>query len=194
MIEAVLRLVSRELNGYLDSKYRRQGNGTELVMPGNVHQDGVVAFEEENKIIASVINIERDTTRRKFNYRSTDDGSRSSYVRPAFDLNVFLLFSAYFNTDNYLKGLDYLSGILSFFQENGLFAPPSDSPLAEQGIQKLSFELVNLNLQEMSNLWGAMGAKYIPSVIIKTRLITIDEGAIRESIPVISGTDTETES
>lgn len=193
MIEAVLKTMSRELNLYLDSKYRKQANGTQLVLPGHVHQDGAVAFEEENKIIASVINIERELNRRQFQTRSADDGSYSATTRPPFELNIYLLFSAFFNTDNYLKGLEYLSGVMRYFQEYGLYQTPADSELATVGIHKLSFEFVNLNLQEMSNLWGAMGSKYIPSLIIKTRLVVIDEGTIRESLPAISGAETETE-
>jgi hypothetical protein len=39
----------------------------------------------------------------------------------------------------------------------------------------------------MNNVWAALGAKYMPSVIYKMRMLTIDGSIIREFRPEISG-------
>jgi hypothetical protein len=45
--------------------------------------------------------------------------------------------------------------------------------------------MYNLSFQEQNNLWGSMGAKYVPSVLYKVRMVTIDEGSIVLEVPEI---------
>jgi len=58
-------------------------------------------------------------------------------------------------------------------------------------------EFINSDLQQLTNLWGMLGAKYIPSVVYKLKMLTFSSNTIVEEVPLtlvsslkkISGTD-----
>ena len=81
MIHEVLPAVVSELNNYLASKLDAE---SDKVIIGNlINQDGSIGLKEENKIICSLINIERD-------------GSRQMYLpgqNPPVAINLFVIFS-----------------------------------------------------------------------------------------------------
>ena len=94
---------------------------------------------------------------------------------PAVHLNVYLLISSFFKDDDYHIGLSWLSLAISFFQQHSNFN--SNVYKMPKGLDKLSFELVNLDIDNMSRFWGALGARYQPSVIYKMRMLTVDSDA-----------------
>jgi hypothetical protein len=120
----------------------------------------------------SLINIEEDrVSRSQENYvRSTSN--TIIYKNPKVYLNLYLLFSV--NLSNYLESLKRLSYIIQFFQYRNVFTPLT-SPSLPDGIEQLIFDLYTPNFQDLNNLWGIMGSKYLPSVIYKMRLISISE-------------------
>ena len=46
------------------------------------------------------------------------------------------------------------------------------------GFNKLEFHIAKLDYLAMQNLWTAMGAKYMPSVVYKMRLIEVQANEI----------------
>jgi hypothetical protein len=50
---------------------------------------------------------------------------------------------------------------------------------------KITVEPVNLNYQELTNLWSVLGGKYYPSMVGKIRMVTVDAQEI-ESVKRIS--------
>ena len=54
------------------------------------------------------------------------------------------------------------------------------------------YEVITLNADKLSNMWAALGAKYMPSVLYKVRMLTIDESVVREYRPVVSSLDNDT--
>ena len=52
-------------------------------------------------------------------------------------------------------------------------------------VEKLIFDWMNLNLEQVHQLWTTLGGHYIPSVIFKLRMITIDEHKIqKDALPI----------
>ncbi|MGV2481909.1 UNVERIFIED_CONTAM: DUF4255 domain-containing protein, partial [Salmonella enterica subsp. enterica serovar Weltevreden] len=45
----------------------------------------------------------------------------------------------------------------------------------------------------LSNLWSSLGAKYMPSVVYKMRMLTFDDTFVREFRPGISGVSDQKE-
>ncbi|HAA13271.1 MAG TPA: hypothetical protein DCE41_16890 [Cytophagales bacterium] len=72
--------------------------------------------------------------------------------------------------EEYDEGLKFLSEALYFFQAQPEFPVPGQPDAEYQ--QHLSFELVKLTYQEMHSLWTALGAKYVPSVLFKVRMLS----------------------
>ncbi|MEL7117996.1 MAG: DUF4255 domain-containing protein [Bacteroidota bacterium] len=167
MIHEFIPLIALELREYLDMKFDAPD---EVVILSNlVEQDGSIAIREENKVVVSLINVERDGT------NQMAGGGLSRGDIPVH-VNVYVLFSAYFT--NYAEALKFLSGVIGFFQANPTFTIFGDT---------VRVEMFNLDFKEISNLWAALGAKYIPSVIYRLRTLNMDEGKIRDVLPPISG-------
>jgi hypothetical protein len=56
-------------------------------------------------------------------------------------------------------------------------------------MDNVSFEIFNLSIQEQSNLWSTIGAKYIPSILYKVRVVAIDEQALLPDTVEIKGVE-----
>ena len=41
------------------------------------------------------------------------------------------------------------------------------------GLEKIAIDMENLNMQELNNLWGTIGAKYVPSVVYRLKTVAL---------------------
>ena len=178
MIHEILSAIVTDMNAYLRVKFNTR---EDKVLPSIiVDQDGSVVLREKDKIILSVVNITKDGTR--------GGGPGSDPGNMPINLAVYILFSAYFN--DYMEALKFLSGVVGFFQAKGNithFNTPGLSP----EVPPLGFEVVKLSFDEMSNLWSALGAKYMPSIIFRMRSVPITDQRIRDVDPVISAIESK---
>jgi hypothetical protein len=129
----------------------------------------------------SLVSIEEDRVS-----KSQENFVRSNntiiYKNPKVYLNLYLLFSV--NMASYTESLKRLSYIIQFFQYRNVFTPVT-SPSLPVGIEQLIFDLYTLSFQDLNNLWGIMGSKYLPSAIYKMRLISISEEFVQGEAGVI---------
>lgn len=188
MVDKALNFVLGELDGHLKAKF---GSVQELVVLSNiVDQDGSVPTEAENKLILTLINTERESAAQSANaFPRSPAGTSFSHVNPPLNLNLYLLVAAQFS--NYDQALLMLSSAIGFFQGKQVFTS-QNTPTFPRELEKLTVEIVNVKLEELSHLWGAIGAKYVPSIIYKIRMLTIQEAWVTEEIPPITGIDTTT--
>jgi Pvc16 N-terminal domain len=89
---------------------------------------------------------------------------------------------------NYAEALKLLSAVLGYFQGKPMFNAQSASTFPK-GLERLTMEVVNLDVQGVNNLWGNLGVKYQPSVLYKARMFTVQEAWVVEQVPPISGID-----
>ncbi|PLX13000.1 MAG: hypothetical protein C0594_01780 [Marinilabiliales bacterium] len=182
MIYEALSFIVQELNDYfgLRSDIAEQ----KIVLSNLVNQDGTPALKEENKIVVSLVNIQEEKL----------GASSSSSIRnlksmtganPPLCLNLFVLFSAVFGSKLNEEALKYISALVGFFQANHVFDSQSYSDL-DSSIDKLVFEIYNMDFLEQNQLFGSLGAKYAPSVLYKIRMLVIEEGMIRRDIGDVS--------
>lgn len=179
MIYEALSCLVDEINDYFRSRLKI--NEEKIVLSGLVNQDGTIAIQGENKIVVTLINIEKETSK-TVSQKSLGGFSSSS---PPLNVNVYILFSAYFSGNNYPEALRFLSFIIAYFQNKGVFNK-SNTPALDNRIEKLIFDMEDLNPDTLSNMWSTLGAKYMPSVLYKMRMLTFDESVIREFRPAIS--------
>ena len=92
---------------------------------------------------------------------------------PPVHLNLYLLFSFEFLT--YETSLLHLSNTIGLFQEKRVYSAANASAINPfpAGLEKLIFELHNMNFEALNNLWGVMGGAYFPSIIYKVRMVRI---------------------
>ena len=101
-------------------------------------------------------------------------------------LNLYLLASANYDSKNYTEALKMISTLIGIFQANPYLNKEND-PDMPVSIDLLRFEIFNLPIKELSHIWSGIGAKYVPSIIYKVRMLTIQEGQITEQIPGVGG-------
>ena len=96
------------------------------------------------------------------------------------------MFSAYFPNFNYVEALRYISLVIEFFQINSTF-DHSNTPGLPENASKIKTELFNISIDEINQLWGNIGANYIPSISYRFRHLLYDGNMISEDTPQILG-------
>lgn len=176
--EAVNHIVSR-LNQHL----RRSPDLVEdaVVVSNILEQDGSVVSNVENKLVAFLVNIQKDTMPHR-QVNGTATGADRSVVthRPVY-LNLYLMFAAHFSGNNYQDALRSISNTINFFQSVPVFNH-QNSPDLDERIEKLVLDIENLSMHELSTLWGVLSGKYMPSVLYRVRMIAFDSGDVVEQV------------
>ncbi len=182
MIDVCLNALLTELNSYIKSKIGIVEQ--KVVLANLVGQDGFPAIEEDNKIVMSLVDIAKEdlgTNAKEY----IPQGQGFIAKNPAITFNIYVLFSVHFKTQQMLEGLKYLAMVIAFFQSKAHFTV-QNTPLLQQGsLDNISVELMGLNAQEKSNLWGYLGAKYVPSILYKIGMISIEDSLFVTEVPEI---------
>jgi hypothetical protein len=162
--------------------------GSPRVVLGNIATLNDAGVAESN-VLLSLINIEEEVLRRDpENYFKRDPSI--VYKNPPMHFNTTIAFGAYLPNQNNL-GTNYegsitkIQKVIGFFQRQNVFEH-TNFPDLPNGIEKLNFELVNLNLEQLHHLWSMLGGKYIPSVVYKMRMVAIDEALESTEAPWIT--------
>lgn len=177
MIANVLDSIIKDLNQFLRRKYELKEDIA--VISKVVNQDGSIPIMVENKIICSLIGIEQE--RVNLNYKPTNVQKNAP-----INLNMHLLFAANFQDTSYLQSLSLLSGLIAFFQGKKVFTS-KNTPGLSSNTDKITLDIITISLKELTHLWGAIGAKYMPSIIYKIRMVVIDQNRLLEETTLISG-------
>lgn len=179
MIDKAITLIKDKVNAYL--KLKADITEDKVAINNILSQEGSTSHLPENSILLTLVNIEEDRilTNTKDIYKEVSD-DRISKVNPPVHLNLYLLFSANFSEDNYIEAIKFLSYLIGFFQAYPVFNHQNSSELNEN-IEKLILDLYNMNFEHQNHLWGTLGAKYMPSVMYKVRLVTIQEDNVVET-------------
>lgn len=167
MIHEFVPIIASELSDFLDSRFDTSEDP--VALSNIVDQDGSVAIKGENKVIVTLVNIERD---------GSNQMQGGGYHRGDLPVhvNLYVLFSAYFN--DYIESLKFISGVIGFFQANPTFTYMGNT---------VKVEMHNIDFRELGNLWTAVGAKCLPSVLYRIRTLNMDEDNIRDQIPPVAG-------
>lgn len=183
----VMELVRQKLNEY----FRSFDSMVEdwVVLSNMVDAEGRAYQEAVGKVVIFLANIQHETSISTFNRNLPTDMNRYAIVTPPVYIDLFLLFYANFSEKNYRDGLAMISGTISFFQENPLFNHAT-TPDLDPSIDKLSFEITNLDLAELNYLMGLAGVKYLPSVYYKVRMIPFRSDVVKAQVSAVRGTET----
>jgi hypothetical protein len=187
MIDKALLFISVQINHYLHVKLN-DTSSTEYIRPENVAWDdnpatsGATGAPATN-LFVTLVNIEEDRiSKSQDNY--VRQGNTVVYRNPKVHLNLFVLFSS--NYPEYKESLKMLSYIIQFFQSKNVFTPQNSPYLQTLGIRELIFDMVNIGFQDLNNLWGILGSKYLPSMLFKMRMVTISEDLQQGDAPLLN--------
>lgn len=187
MIEGTISFIEETLNAYLQNKMNFK---EERVISSNlVEQDGSVAIRDDNRVVISLVDLDQEPSLKNSNrVEISPEGSKKS-IQPPINLNLYIMFSCFFTSDNYKEGLKYLSNVILFFQGRPLFSNQSYPELNKHGIKKLSFEIYHPDYQARNNMWTILGIKYLPSIIYKVKVLSFYDQLVKEDIPSITKVD-----
>ena len=187
MIDQVLTFLNTQLDSYLRLKLDPTNSNPFIQLANIAWNDtetpgaGNGANTPSNAFI-TLVNIEEDRISKTPDNFVRQDNS-TIYKNPKVYLNLYVLFAV--NLSSYTESLKRLSFIIQFFQYQSVFTSLS-SPGLPAGVEKLILDLNTLSFQDMNNLWGILGSKYLPSVMYKLRLISISEEFVYGDAPLIN--------
>lgn len=170
MLDVAVSFLADEFNAYL---LRRTGSTTVGKMAaGPVMNDlGKLAIAS-GSIGACLINVEEErVVRAQLPERMLVKGSQVT-LQPELRLNLTLLFAA--NLTPYEMSLRGLSQVLTFFQSHPAFAS-DEYPGLDPRIGRLVVEMMSYGPEQLNQIWAYLGAKYLPSVIYRVRMVVLQD-------------------
>lgn len=197
MLRTALEFLAEELNLYIKRKDAGNfGNTDTVVVSGLMKPDGsfAIAADQGNdtfKIILTLVNLEEDRIAESQQFiRKIND--KIQVNNPPLNLNLHVLFSVF--TSNYATGLRLLSYVIGFFQSHSVFDTESHPHLNHkvesgkpwQRIGRIIADLHPISFEQQNNLWAALGAKYMPSVIYRIRTVTFTDSEPKMEAPPIT--------
>lgn len=181
MLMKSLQFTTTVLDQYIKNKY--QLDESKVILNNVIDSNGSIPTKNENKIVVSLINIEQETLQPFYIRNQKLPNGNYGDLNPSQRFNLDLLVTS--NFDDYNESLKFLNAVIQFFQSYVVLDATNFSNIPT-GLNKLEFEIEKLNYNQMHSLWTAMGAKYQPSIVYKTRLITIQSYDNESFTPAIN--------
>lgn len=183
MINAAISHLAFQLNQHFKNNFQLVEDV--VVVSNLVELDGSVAAAANNKLVLTLVNIEKDSLpHRPGNSPRGRDDRLLQTSAPLF-VNLYVMLSANFGAGNYTEALKYISHAIAFFQQRSVFDQVG-SPGLDERIERLVLDIENLPVPELNNLWGLLGGRYLPSMFYKVRMIAIDARAVTGQTPFIT--------
>lgn len=183
MIDNVLGLLSRRLNEHFANTDPR---AEDWVILANMADHAGQMFEDNrDKMVMSLVSIQHETVVSTYNRVKAVADSYAAVAPPVY-IDIQIMLMANFYNKNYAVGLRMISKVISFFQQNPSFSH-AELPDLDPEVDKLTMSLVNMTAGDCSHLLGMMGAKYLPVVFYKLRMLSFRGPAIQAVVQPMRG-------
>lgn len=176
MIKKILTYYAERLDEYLSRLHHQPEGLAEVGFVGNGTE------ERPNKMVVSLINVERETAG---GISAPVQRTVEGYTRqtPPLLLNLNLMLAAVYDERRYAESLSILSDTLKFVQS---------VPKFEMEEMSYTVEIMTLSPQDLNNIWTTLGGQYYPSVVCKLRRLVIDAEEITGSGATMKQPDIKT--
>lgn len=192
MINESLSFIVDQVNEYI--ALNTGGDSTRIELNALVDQKGDILVGDD-KIACTLVSIEEERIGKSQIAYEVVNGV-STKKNPVLKFNLYVLFAANPKIStaktNYGEGLKLISHIITFFQGKNVF-DKYNSPGMPDGLEKLILEVYSMPIEQQNYMWGALGAKYLPSILYRMRLVTMDDKRVQENQPAITSIDTSLE-
>jgi hypothetical protein len=189
-IRGALELVRTRLNEFIDAAAPRPGDW--VILSNIVDQSGAPYEAAKDKLVMTLANIKREDLVGTYTSAAPARPDTFAIIPPPLYVDLFVLFYANFADSAYREGLGVISRAISFFQRNPVFTH-ANLPGLDPAIDKLAFELNNLDTIELNQVVGMLGANYLPSVYYKVRMIPFRSDAMSAEVPAARKLDNPAE-
>ncbi|HET9439771.1 MAG TPA: Pvc16 family protein [Longimicrobiales bacterium] len=167
MVDLALVFLTDELNTFIAS---RMGPGLRADLTRIVDDAGRYVLTEP--IGVHLIAVEEERAFRAQLPTVTHVNGRDIMQQPELQLNLYVLVAA--NNTTYRVALGHLALVLTFFQAHSVFTA-DQYPALDARIAKLTVELMSLSFEQLNQVWAAIGAKQLPSVVYKVRTVVVQD-------------------
>lgn len=189
MIDVALNILKEQIENHLTLVNNNVVNGDGFVVLSNVADEEGKWAIPSNKIGMSIINVEEERVLKDQVFEHRNSSGVYERYNPELKLNLYVLFCANFvnagdETYKYGEGLKQLSHVISFFQGKYVFTP-DNTPGMDPKLQKLIVDIYSYSFEQQYNFWSILGAKYLPSVLYKVRLVSFQEKVLEsQNLPI----------
>lgn len=189
MLDIALKFVVDELNEFITARTGSESVQAKLVRfspeGGSNSPYGFAASE----IGVTVINLEEERTVRSQLPTHVMVNGQHVVREPDVKINVHVLIGAYFS--RYDEALKYIAMVITFFQSHPVFTP-GEYPALDPALERLAVELLSPTYEQLNQIWGFVGAKQLPSVVYKIRMVVLQDTAPQAIRPPVTGITTAT--
>jgi len=182
MVDKALYFLRQELNTYLKLK---TGDDNKVNLTAIVDQTGR-AVVPDTSIGMMMVNVEEERMYRSQAPQTVINNGQYAFANPELKLNIYVVFAA--NHTDHREALVLLSYVVQFFQSKNVFDNQT-SPQLGDGIEMLMVDLFSLSFEQQNQLWASLGAKYMPSVVYRIRMLIINEGLASAVAPAVTEID-----
>ncbi len=170
MLDVAVAFLADEFNAYLQ---RRTGSlALGRAVPGALVNDAGKVAVAKGTVGVGLINIEEERVTRVQQPARVLVNGREIVLPPELRLNLTLMFVP--NMATYDLSLRMLSHVLTFFQSCPSFSVDEHAAL-DSRIGQLLVELHSIGPETLNQVWACLGAKYMPSVLYRVRLVTLQD-------------------
>lgn len=162
------------------------GEESNVVLAALSDRDTPGAADLSGKICLTFVNVQKEAAAQATTRRRVGDDTAIS--AGPLNVNLFMLVSSVPDNavDNgYQNALTRLSRAMTALQARRILTPQVMPDMAE-GIERLTIELVSLDMQELNHLWGNLGGRFLPSALYKIRMVTLEADELRPGGPPIT--------
>jgi len=191
MIGELLKIITREVTDYIDKQIQLPSGQKSVILQKPTNSKGELEIPD-NTISVSLLSIEEELSTRDAMIKKQVIDGKVYRQNPAVNINLQIIFIANFQND-YINELNSVTKILEFFQKRPSFLPEDTKGLDKLKIDKLVFKLNTLELDEQHNIWNLLGCKYMPSIVYKVGMITIQEEKQLSKDKIVKEVDIQTE-
>lgn len=181
MIDRAMNLLANEAQQYLRLRAKLNAGVQKVVLTPVVDEQGVMKIPTDT-VGLSLINIEEERVLKTQGRVMKRENGHVNFFNPEIRINAYILFAA--NFAGYAEGLKFLSMIISFFQAKNVFNH-TNAPGLDPEMEQLVVDLYSMTLEQQNYLWGALGAKYLPSVAYQMRLVLLQDRQLVLSGPPV---------
>jgi len=186
-IRATLEAVRQRLNEFIHAAEPRTEEWA--VLSNLVDPEGKAYDGARNRLVMFLANVQKETIVSTTTGTVPVGDNQYAMVAPTLYIDLYVLLFANFYDAQYAEGLKVLSLGISFFQQNPWFTP-STLPGLPPEVDRLTFEMANLEPLGLSYVMGIAGVKYLPSAYYKVRLLPFQGGATQAQFPAVQGVRT----
>jgi len=169
MLDVAGNFLTKELNSYL---FARTGATFGNALLSRIVDDAGKWAIPDDQIGVSMVNVEEERALKSQVPYPTYSNGRHVVLEPEIKLNLHVLFAANFKA--YDQGLKQLSYVLTFFQGHPVFTRER-YPGLDARIDRLGVDLIGLSFEQLNQLWAFVGAKQLPAVVYRVRLVALQD-------------------